>query len=652
MAERGAPGEEDLLQLEDSAPDLATAVHQAVQEGIPGDAIMSYVRRHPKFKAGLEAGVPEADAMDYLGIGDVYRSDLQKKAAEGFGYGREATSALTLGGSKVAEAGARSGNLLQFVDPMGLPSLATAKPLPDDANRPSYSEAYKSLEAGQSAYEAEHPGISALTNAVGTLPATATGLRLVQGGARLATASIPRVGAMLTGDVATGASGLERFARPLTSNALMGGEASVMQGGVQPGERSWSDIGEGMAAGAAIGGVQRLFGHAMTGDISPYVAENAQRAASLPTPINLAPRQLSETAPGQVSHGLAVDQLKAFQRNLSHSLGEDFDTFSTENMAKARKNIGDQLSNVVPRLGIDARGELTAATRGAPNIADDLAAIETKLHANMDPKDPGFSRVEFVLGQLRKELTQAAGRPAPGGFVAGEKYQTWTNKDGLIDQLNQGNTKRYFADVRGAVENALERGSPADAVETFRDYRAKYKNLIALEDPAAKAATNTGGLINPDHLPGALRGTFDDYGWKGTGPRSQILADLAEVSKFVPKPTATGGVIQRGSHNWGKTEAALAGSGITGAAILGIEKGPELLHSLASGSPSHLALAAGGATLAGLGFGGRLAARRIAQQPWYRNAVLGSVLAPNLYPTANPLLVAPMVAATQERSEE
>jgi len=286
MAER-EPGQvraTELHDLEENSPDLAPAVGEALKQGIPSEEILPFVRKHPKFKAGLDAGISEDQIFDYLGLGDFAKAEKQKTQAAEFGFGRSALNALTLGGSKVAEAATSSGAMpaIEYGSPFGLPPLPSTQGAAPEAPRPSFGEAYKGLEAKQGAYEAEHPALSTATNIAGTLPATALGLSALKAGTQLV-AGGSRLGNALTGVVRPGAGALERSLNPLVGNAVMGGEAATLQAGVEPGEFGWRDVAGGAAAGADDS-------HLLTVDLDREVGSRGQRWHRRRKPVRSGPR--------------------------------------------------------------------------------------------------------------------------------------------------------------------------------------------------------------------------------------------------------------------------------------------------------------------------------------------------------------------------
>jgi hypothetical protein len=403
--------------------------------------------------------------------------------------------------------------------------------------------------------------------------------------------------AQLIGSLASGAllgGPLMAMRGPTVAKTIIGGggagAAGAFGGAEGTPEEQASETGSGALAGAALGAALPVVGNvalrgaqAVGRGVDPGIQALARRAEELGIPLSGAQisgspamKYLESTLnkmPG-VYKGAPGQQREAFTQAVSRTIGEDTPKITTEVMASAKTRIGKMFDDVASMTKIKADDDLI---NGLKRIEDEAAQVLTA--GEMTP-------IKTQLGNILGKVED--------GVIDGKTYQALTRKGAPLDRASSSsdpNVRFYAGQIRGALDDALERSAAPETLEVLRTARTQYKNLKTIEDLAEKA--DASGQISPALLLSKVRQSYGDYAYRGGGE----LGDLAKIGQqFLKEPPSSG-----------TAERLFTGAGLLGG-------GASVMN------PSLMAPAIGGA--AGAVGAGNLA-RMAINSDVYRNALMG-----------------------------
>lgn len=179
---------------------------------------------------------------------------------------------------------------------------------------------------------------------------------------------------------------------------------------------------------------------------------------------------------------------------------------------------------------------------------------------------------------LIENIMNDAAALSRGGTLDGEAYARLRTR--ITDGIRKGdsNTRGALMDMREALDDAVERSLPPDVVERWGTARNQYRNMLVLEDAAARAGGDAAaGIISPQNLRNA---TVSKHGKRNYVRGEGDFADLARSGAGVMERLPNSGTSARTSaRNMGVGMSSLIG------ALLG--------HGAAPGIGSAAGLAAG-----------------------------------------------------------
>jgi hypothetical protein len=335
-------------------------------------------------------------------------------------------------------------------------------------------------------------------------------------------------------------------ARPLVSAALRGAGSGA---GATALTSSTSDqpLGEQIENGASIGallgpvgyGLGRALGNLTGTAVDPEVARLASIARGK-YEIPIRADQIS--ANPLVRHGgsllqnlpftglgeHAAEQQTAFNRAIANEFGTSADKITRPVIDAAKDRIGDVFDDVARRTG---------------SIAIDR---------------PFMNHVARIVGDARSVLGKDAGpivdqvkriadRIDYGtNSLDAESYQSLTRKGTPLDRALKSadpNVRYYAGQLREALDDAMERSAPADAVADLKQARYRWAIVRAVEPLAKKAAT---GDISPALVLGKSRGGN--------------LEELGQIGQRFLKPPPSSGTAE-------KLAVMKLGAGLAGGAL-------------------------------------------------------------------------------------
>ena len=262
----------------------------------------------------------------------------------------------------------------------------------------------------------------------------------------------------------------------------------------------------------------------------------------------------------------AMDQANqsAFNQGAASAFGETASKITPEVLNNAYDRIGNVFNAIGSRTAIKAD----------PQLINDLADVETRsLGAGLDT-----GPLNAIRGQINKIQDVAA---ANNGTIPGDVYQNIiANRSGLSDlqKHGQGIVRDIGGDLRGALDDALQRSATPEDVAALQQARTQYKALKTVEPLTMRAdtlggATPTTGDISPAAL---LSRVNQQYRGAARAELGDIpLKDLAQIGqRFLKEPNSSGTAERSGIARLMETVAAPVG------AILGHEAGVPLHYTL------------------------------------------------------------------------
>lgn len=399
--------------------------------------------------------------------------------------------------------------------------------------------------------------------------------------------------------IAPGASAfrstLLRGVAPTATSALAAPAISGAAG--QLGTDVTGDPLVGMAAAAAPGlatKIPSMLGNRFLGAVEPETAALARMARDqYGIPVNAG--QISESPglrftasassrlPFSGAEGAVADQQTAFNRAISHTLGEDAPKITPNVMQSARTRLGNEFDTVAQGTTIHAD----------PQFATDLHQTLTDAAGVLGPGQ---------IGPLKSQVFRILDTVDPGTrTITGESYQALTRKGTPLDRLQSSadpNVAHYAGQIRNALDDAMQRSAPPDLAERLQTARSQYKAMKTVEDLVEKSPT---GDMSPALLMGAVRKSYGNMAYTGASD----LGNLARIGQRFLKEPPSSGTAERTSalNTFGKL-------GLLGGAAFGLHQMPEGAWAI----PSSL--------IAGRAVGGAL------RSNWMTNALINRSLTP------------------------
>jgi len=387
------------------------------------------------------------------------------------------------------------------------------------------------------------------------------------------------------------------LARGATS-ALSGAAQGIAGAGLTAGS-SDSPLVNQLAGGAAIGGALaplagvagRVAGgvrNALVGGNTPADVAQLARTATDQYGVPIYAGQLSTSPatrfldsvtrrlPLSGAEGAMDVQQKAFNNAVASTFGENADRITPQVMSTAKARLGSVFDKIASQSNVNADDQ----------FINDLGQIET---------DATSTLPDAEFAPIKRQLDNVLGMATKGdGVISGDSYQALTRKGAPLDRAMQSsdpNVKFYASQIRGALDDALQRSAPQEVQTQLQQARSQYKAMKTIEDLVEKSTT---GDISPALLMGRVRQSYGNMAYGGGGP----LGDLARIGQQFLKEAPSSGTAERMM-----TIGALGGLG------------PEAVHN-----PITAGLSAAGSIA-----GGRLLGAVLRSQP-YANLMIRNSL--------------------------
>lgn len=313
------------------------------------------------------------------------------------------------------------------------------------------------------------------------------------------------------------------------TNALISGlDAS------QRGEDPKSAAIIGGALGVAAPAVGAAFQRFLKPAIEPYMAKLADMAINK-FKIPLSGDQLSSNPfirlTGSVAEKLPATggtaargaRQKAFNRAVASEMGEAADSLTPDVMDTARKRIGSMFDN---------------AAQQTPTIGADQDFGNSMMFILKDVRDPVDRALtaderKIVEKQIQRviELFGKSGN----GTITGQQYQQLTRMGTPLDKaIKSGNPNIafYAGQIKDALDGALERFAPPEALAELRAARYQWKVMKTVENLAEKSAN---GDVSPTGLATEVRNRWPNMAYDQLGKSPMV--DLSRIGQsFLREP--------------------------------------------------------------------------------------------------------------------
>lgn len=329
---------------------------------------------------------------------------------------------------------------------------------------------------------------------------------------------------------------------PLAAGVVRGAISGAGLGAADAAARG-QDAGVGALAGGIGGAVANPLGMGMSrlwsSSVQPEVARLADLALNKFN-IPLSADQLSSNP--MIRFGSSVVnkfpmsggrkfedvQRGAFTRAVAGMMGENADALTPQVMSRARTRIGNDFeyaANNTPKIGADQQ------------FGNDLQSIVADMRS---PADREVTAGEKAV--IEKQLRNVVDLFKTGnGEISGQQYQQLTRKGTALDKaLNSDNPNiRYYASqIKDALDGALSRFVPSNAVDVLNRARRQWWTMKTVEDLAEKAPL---GQISPALLLGAVRRSAPSVAYQ----TNNDLMDLGRIGQVFMKPPPSSGTAER-----------------------------------------------------------------------------------------------------------
>lgn len=330
------------------------------------------------------------------------------------------------------------------------------------------------------------------------------------------------------GSLATGLAAGTTKAGATLGNLLRSGGATAriakgsLAGGIGGGlygagmaEDDWQrGATEGAISGALVGGAIPAVGAAARG-LVPSVDEGlklvAQKAQKHKIPLSIDQitdsrslknlQKLSQEFPLSGQEAFRDKQMKAFNRALLKTVGQEGDTFSRARIDKAFMDVGHKFD----KIGKGKTFESAPLQSAIAEILDDAPTFATD-----DAVKVATKNAEKVLQELQS------------GTIKGEKLNLFRSRiNAAARKTNMPDAKELLKDLENAVVETLAQGDS----QLVREAKQQYKNLLVLEPLLSKVK---GGDIRPTLLTNRVNRI---YGRSFVRGNAGEIGDLADIGR-------------------------------------------------------------------------------------------------------------------------
>lgn len=602
------------------------------------DALQSLRQGAQNWQAQGEAARPEKLSLDdRLKALGRQSSEMRRPEAEigrqkaSWGPGQELASALWLGAGPSISAVGSAGKAIVEDIRAGSPPLTALQRGPE-----YFTSARSAYREGERQYKKENPWESAAIDTVGSLPLTMAGMGVAGKLAGPAVEAVsPAAAKFLAGTAGQGGSGvanwLLRRGSQTAAGALQGATAAGMTSQLNPD----MSIGEQMQTGGAVGGAMgalltpaiNALTSPLRAKVDPGVAQMAQRAEQLG--VKIAPWRLTQDKgvqfAGRVLADDSADAVQKFSTAVKQTMLPSQQTLRTHGISAAYNAddvLGPQLlKDVKSTVGqmFDKAAARTTTTYDAP-LNQQLTALRKELAQDIITDSAVKSKVAALIDKIDNV---ALGN---GFTIPGKEFQQLTQTKSPLQKALSSSTpelREYGKQIHSALLDALDRSAPLSVKSLIGEAKSKWMHIKRLEDLVERASP--AGTISPRAVANAAKGLS-----------SGDLATLGQAGKFIPEPTAGGGVstgnqfIDRMKHPF------------TFPALLGVEGTVAALHPEV-GVP----LLAGTAALGGV----KNALGRALASDQYRGLLIQQALSGRGYYPGNPLIAPGAIFANRGSSQ-
>jgi len=334
------------------------------------------------------------------------------------------------------------------------------------------------------------------------------------------------IGANIVGSLATGLTGSSTKAGAALGNMLRSGNtaarvakgsgAGAAMGGLYGAGMAEDDIArgatEGAISGGLVGGVLPAAGasvRALTPKADEGLKEVAKLAQKHKIPLSVDQitdsralnniQKVSQELPFSGQEAFRDGQMKAFNRALLRTVGQDGDNFSRTTIDKAFLNVGRKFD----KLGKGNTFEAQNLARGIREIADDAPEYATDDAIKILNKN-----IDKVIGEIQD------------GTIKGEKLNMLRSRiNSAARKTKLPDAKDLLKDLENVVVETLAQGDDA----AVREAKKQYKNLLVLEPLLAKAK---GGNISPTQLTNRVNRIYGRQFVRGGAGEMGELADV------------------------------------------------------------------------------------------------------------------------------
>ncbi len=341
------------------------------------------------------------------------------------------------------------------------------------------------------------------------------------------------------GNVATRFGGRSVLAAPL-AGAYSAGEADsgervgAFWQGAALGVAASGLIPAGIALGAGgVKGVKKI-GEAISPSISDAGASVAKLAKKYNIPMGLDDLTDSAFYKTLISEGKTIpfsnaaskvqNQMRAFTRAVSRTIGADSDRITPDVISKRFDEIGKQFDDFFRGKKIDLGEDFGLGLRQQDFINDvaDNYAVD------------GKSILNKYIGQINSAIQ-------PDGVVDGEALGAVRNRLSKIARTS-GNPEISSAarELELFIIDSVADVSEEGAKQALKNAKYQYKNLIAIEPLAQKAQIS--GEISPSQILGRVRQVYGRAFSKGEAGE---LGDLANIGQYIKETIPNSGTSQR-----------------------------------------------------------------------------------------------------------
>jgi Cell Wall Hydrolase len=259
-----------------------------------------------------------------------------------------------------------------------------------------------------------------------------------------------------------------------------------------------------------------------------------------------------------------AEQQTAFNRAVANEFGETADKITRPVIQRAKDRIGDVFDDVAARTGRIAIDH--------PFVADMVRIVQDARSVLGKDAAPIEAQVRRISDRINYGTNS----------LDAESYQSLTRKDTPLDRAMKSadpNVRHYAGQLREALDDAMQRSAPSEAVADLKEARYQWAVMKAVEPLAKKAPT---GDISPALVLGKSKGgNLEELGQIGQRflkePPSSGTAERLAVMKLgaglAAGAAGVGGAAYFDPEHFQRHAAEL------GAALLGAKLGGAALKS-------------------------------------------------------------------------